>query len=136
METTANALRRILIVEDNEDNRDILVLRLKSFGGFDILEASNGKEALEIVEKSRPDLIVMDLNMPVLNGWEATRVLRSKNWGRHIPIIALTAYAMDGDQERALSCGCDDYIAKPITDHSIILRKIHKLLQLPRPFPS
>lgn len=121
--------KKILVVEDNEDTREILLFRLKSMGNCQVLLASNGKEALEIATKSRPDLIIMDLKMPVMDGWEATRAIRQTNWGKDLPVIALTAQAMEGDEERALDAGCNDYIAKPIMDYAILKKKIEQFLK-------
>jgi two-component system cell cycle response regulator DivK len=120
--------KKILVVEDNVDNRRILVYRLRRIGEFDIVEASNGHEALSLVESERPDLIFMDLKMPVMDGWEATRRIRALETGRHIPIIALTAQAMVGDEQKALLAGCDDYVAKPIIDPDIVRSKLEHLL--------
>jgi CheY-like chemotaxis protein len=123
------AAKRILVVEDNLDNRRILVYRLKRIGEFDIVEASNGEEALAIVQSSPPpDLIFMDLKMPVMDGWEATKKIRQLQFGRDIPIIALTAQAMAGDEQKALAAGCDDYLAKPIVDLSVVRTKMERLL--------
>jgi CheY-like chemotaxis protein len=123
------AAKRILVVEDNLDNRRILVYRLKRIGEFDIIEASNGEEALAIVQGSPPpDLIFMDLKMPVMDGWEATKKIRQLSFGRDIPIIALTAQAMAGDEQKALAAGCDDYLAKPIVDLSVVRTKMERLL--------
>jgi CheY-like chemotaxis protein len=122
--------KRILVVEDNLDNRRILVYRLKRIGEFEIVEANNGQEALEIVQTPpAPDLVFMDLKMPVMDGWEATRRIRSLDVGRSIPIIALTAQAMAGDEQKALAAGCDDYLAKPIVDPNIVKVKIERLLR-------
>ncbi|TMA11835.1 MAG: response regulator [Deltaproteobacteria bacterium] len=121
--------KKILVVEDNEDTREILLYRLKSMGDYEIQIATNGKEALEIATKSKPDLVIMDLKMPVMDGWEATRALRQTNWAKDLPIIALTAQAMENDEEKALDAGCNDYIAKPIMDYTILRRKIEKLLR-------
>ncbi len=121
--------KRILVVEDNLDNRRILVYRLKRIGDFEIIEASNGQEALDIVQTPPPpDLIFMDLKMPVMDGWEATKRIRALDAGRTIPIIALTAQAMAGDEQKALAAGCDDYLAKPIVDPNIVKVKIERLL--------
>lgn len=123
------APKRILVVEDNLDNRRILVYRLKRIGEFDIVEASNGEEALAIVQTPPPpDLIFMDLKMPVMDGWEATKKIRQLEFGRDIPIIALTAQAMAGDEQKALAAGCDDYLAKPIVDLSVVRTKMERLL--------
>ena len=93
--------KRILVVEDNEDNRRILLYRLRKIGDFDIVETANGAEAVAAVESNPPDLIFMDLKMPVMDGWEATRRIRALDAGRAIPIIALTAQAMAGDEQKA-----------------------------------
>lgn len=127
------AKKKILVVEDNLDNRRILVYRLKRIGDFDILEASNGQEALGLVEAERPNLIFMDLKMPVMDGWEATRRIRTTEAGRSIPIIALTAQAMAGDEQKALAAGCDDYVAKPIVDPDVVREKLERLLADGRP---
>jgi CheY-like chemotaxis protein len=122
--------KRILVVEDNLDNRRILVYRLKRIGDFEIVEANNGQEALDIVQTPpAPDLIFMDLKMPVMDGWEATKRIRQLDVGRSIPIIALTAQAMAGDEQKALAAGCDDYLAKPIVDPNIVKLKIERLLR-------
>jgi two-component system cell cycle response regulator DivK len=120
--------KRILVVEDNLDNRRILVYRLKRIGDFEIVEAGNGREALEAVQSAPPDLIFMDLKMPVMDGWEATRQIRDLERGRDIPIIALTAQAMAGDEQKALAAGCDDYLAKPIVDPTLVRVKLERLL--------
>jgi CheY-like chemotaxis protein len=123
------AAKRILVVEDNLDNRRILVYRLKRIGEFEIVEAGNGEEALAIVQTPpAPDLIFMDLKMPVMDGWEATKKIRQLEFGKAIPIIALTAQAMAGDEQKALAAGCDDYLAKPIVDLSVVRTKMERLL--------
>ncbi|MCZ6625503.1 MAG: response regulator [Deltaproteobacteria bacterium] len=121
--------KKILVVEDNEDTREILFHRLQSMGNFEVLLASNGKEALEMATQSRPDLIIMDLKMPVMDGWEATKTLRQTSWGKDLPVIALTAQAMERDEEKAIDAGCNDYIPKPIMDYTILMEKIEKLLK-------
>ena len=121
--------KKILVVEDNEDTREILLYRLKSMGNYEVLLAANGKEALEMATKTKPDLIIMDLKMPVMDGWEATKALRQTDWGKDLPVIALTAQAMERDEEKALSAGCSDYIAKPIMDYTILKKKVEKLLK-------
>lgn len=121
--------KKILVVEDNEDTREILLYRLKSMGDYEVLLAANGKEALEMATKTKPDLIIMDLKMPVMDGWEATKALRQTDWGKDLPVIALTAQAMERDEEKALSAGCNDYIAKPIMDYTILKKKVEKLLK-------
>ena len=117
--------KKILVVEDNEDNREIFVFRLQQLD-FEVLVAANGKEALEIAYQFKPDLIFMDLRMPVMDGWEATRALRQTEWGRDLPIIAVTAHAMKEEREKALNAGCDEFILKPV-DYAIIQRTIQRL---------
>jgi CheY-like chemotaxis protein len=120
--------KKILVVEDNEDTREILLYRLRSMGSYEVLLASNGKEALEMAARARPDLIIMDLKMPVMDGWDATKELRRTEWGKDLPVIALTAQAMERDEQKALDAGCSDYIAKPILDSAILRKKIEKFL--------
>ncbi|HEX7074137.1 MAG TPA: response regulator [Hyphomicrobiaceae bacterium] len=104
---------KILLVEDNETNRDMLSRRLIR-KGFDVVMAEDGEQAVRMAASENPDLILMDMSLPVLDGWEATRRVKSAEGTRSIPIIALTAHAMAGDRERALEAGCDDYDTKPI----------------------
>lgn len=126
--------KRILVVEDNEDNRHILVYRLRKIGDFEILEAAHGQEALNIIAVDPPDLMFLDLKLPVLDGWETARRIRAMDSPiRDLPIIALTAQAMVGDEEKALAAGCDDYIAKPIVDSNIVKEKLERLLSQGRP---
>jgi CheY-like chemotaxis protein len=127
-ETGEKCPKKILVVEDNEDNRDIVVLRLKAMGHYEILEASNGREALKIAARSKPDLIFMDLKMPVMDGWEATKALRETEWGKKLPIIALTAHTSDEDREKAFQVGCNDLVAKPVLDYRAIQKKLQQLL--------
>ncbi|HEX9444103.1 MAG TPA: response regulator [Candidatus Binatia bacterium] len=122
-------MNKILIVDDNRDNLDIIVRRLEGMGGFEILLASNGKEALEVAAWARPDLVLMDLKMPVMDGYEATRALRLTDWGKDTPVIAVTAYATREHREKALDAGCSDFISKPIVDYSIVGKKIQALLK-------
>jgi len=124
--------KKILVVEDNLDNRRILVYRLRRMGDFEITEASNGQEALAAIEVEVPDVVFMDLKMPVMDGWEATRRIRALDRGQRIPIIALTAQAMAGDEQKALAAGCDDYIAKPIVDPCVVRDKLERLLAIGR----
>ncbi len=129
-------MRKILVVDDNRDNRDILTFRLQLMGGFEILVASNGKEALEVASRARPDLILMDLRMPVMDGYEATQALRRTEWGKNIPIIAVTAGLTEEHREKALSVGCSDFISKPIIDYSIIGKKIREIFKTPDRTPE
>ena len=104
---------KVLLVEDNEMNRDMLSRRLVR-NGYDVVIAVNGQEGVEMAAKERPDLILMDMSLPVLDGWEATRRLKADPGTASIPIIALTAHAMESDREKALAAGCDDFDTKPI----------------------
>ncbi len=115
-------LGRIVLVEDNEDNRDMLSRRLKR-KGFDVLIAVSGEEAVEIVPREKPDVVLMDISLPLMDGFEATRRLKTDPETKSIPIIALTAHAMSGDKEKALAAGCDDYDTKPV-DIQRLLTKI------------
>jgi two-component system, cell cycle response regulator DivK len=119
-------VRKILLVEDNELNRDMLSRRLAR-KGFEPLTAVNGEEGVALAKSAQPDLILMDMSLPVLDGWSATRELKAAPETRHIPVIALTAHAMEGDRERALQAGCDDYDTKPV-EFSGLLSKIESLL--------
>ena len=118
-------MKKILIVEDVEFNRDLLVQLLEE--EYQILTASDGAAGIELAERERPDLILMDLSLPVIDGWEATKRIKANQSVRNIPIIALTAHAMRGDAERALQCGCDDYLSKPF-DEQVLFRKLADLL--------
>lgn len=117
---------KILYVEDNEDNIYVLETRLKRQGHV-VLIACDGASGVQLASTEQPDLILMDLSLPVLDGWEATRRIKAAPLTRHIPIIALTANAMAGDREKALVAGCDDFDTKPI-DMPRLLDKIHALL--------
>lgn len=105
---------RILCVEDNDDNIFTLHRRLTRWG-HTVLIARDGREGIAMARAERPDLIVMDLNLPKLDGWEATRTLKSSDETKHIPILALTAHAMVGDRKKALDAGCDDFATKPVS---------------------
>jgi len=117
---------KILIVEDNEMNRDMLSRRLKR-KGFDVSVAIDGQQGVLMASSMQPDLILMDMSLPIKDGWTATRELKEKDNTKHIKIIALTAHAMDGDKQRALGAGCDDYDTKPI-DLKRLLGKIESIL--------
>ena len=118
---------RLLIVDDNEQNRDVLSRRLKR-RGFDVLLAHDGREAVEMAGAERPDLILMDMNMPHVDGWEATRQIKALPEIGAVPVIGLTAHALEGDRERALEAGCTDYHTKPV-DFPKLLEQIEALLQ-------
>jgi CheY-like chemotaxis protein len=118
---------RILVVEDNEDNRDSLSRRLER-RGFEVLIATDGKHGVAMAAAEKPDLILMDMNMPEMDGWEATRKIKATPDAAHVPVIALTAHAMTGDRERALESGCSDYHTKPV-EFQKLLAQIETLLQ-------
>src|SRR5690348_2189721 len=118
-------MKKILIVEDVEFNRDLLVQLLED--EYEILTAVDGAGGFELAERERPDLILMDLSLPVVDGWEATKRIKANKILRNIPIIALTAHAMTGDKERALECGCDDYLSKPL-DEELLFHKLAQFL--------
>jgi two-component system, cell cycle response regulator DivK len=119
-------MTKILYVEDNEDNVYMLKRRLER-AGFEVIVAPDGEQGLAVAHDQRPDLILMDLSLPVLDGWQATRRLKDSEETRTIPVIALSAHAMPGDRERALEAGCDEYDAKPVKLPSL-LAKIRALL--------
>lgn len=119
-------MKQILIVEDNDMNRDVLSRRLAR-RGYHVLIATNGVQGLRLARTHQPDLILMDLGMPEVDGWECTRRLKADATTRHIPIIALTAHAMVGDRQKALSAGCDEFDTKPI-DFPALLTKMDDLL--------
>jgi CheY-like chemotaxis protein len=118
-------MKRILVVEDVEFNRDLIVQLLED--EYEILTATNGAEGIEVAERERPDLILMDLSLPVIDGWEATRRIKANEALQGIPIIALSAHAMKGDEDRARQSGCDDYLSKPL-DEDLLFQKLAKLL--------
>jgi len=118
---------RILLVEDNEMNRDMLSRRLIR-NGYEVFLAMDGQQGAEMALSERPDLILMDMSLPVIDGWEATRRIKANDATRRIPVIALTAHAMAGDREKAMEAGCDDYDTKPV-EISRLLGKIAKLLK-------
>jgi two-component system, cell cycle response regulator DivK len=118
---------RILYVEDNDDNVYMLKMRFELLEGFEVLVADNGETGVATAIAERPDLIVMDLDLPVVDGWEASRRLKVDPATQDIPIIALTAHAMSGSREKALAAGCDDFDTKPV-DFDRLLKKIHLLL--------
>lgn len=119
---------KILIVEDNEENRDALSRRLQR-RGFQVVVAVDGKKGIDAAKAELPDLILMDMNMPEIDGWQATRQVKSDPVTAHIPVIALTAHAMGGDRERALEAGCVDYHTKPV-ELPKLLAQIEAILTL------
>jgi CheY-like chemotaxis protein len=115
----------LLLVEDNELNRDMLIRRLKR-AGLEVIPAENGQQALELMREHEPPVVLMDMNLPVMDGWTACKRAREDDRIKHIPIIALTAHAMEADRLNALAAGCDDYATKPV-DFPGLLIKIGKL---------
>jgi two-component system, cell cycle response regulator DivK len=122
----SRAMPKILLVEDNEMNRDMLSRRLAR-KGYQVVLALDGQSGLEMTQTEVPDLVLMDMSLPVLDGWEATRRLKADPATRHIPVIALTAHAMSSDRDKALEAGCDDYDTKPV-ELPRLLTKIEALL--------
>ena len=118
---------KILLVEDNEMNRDMLSRRLER-RGYDVVIATDGLEGVSAAQVHRPDLVLMDMSLPGLDGWEATRTLKAAADTARVPVIALTAHAMSGDREKAMAAGCDDFDTKPI-DFVRLLGKIEALLK-------
>ncbi|MGE0680437.1 MAG: response regulator [Candidatus Binatia bacterium] len=118
-------MKRILIVEDIEFNRDLLVQLLED--SYEILTAADGAAGVATAEREYPDLIIMDLSLPVIDGWEATRRIKANLALQHIPIIALSSHAMRGDEERARQAGCDDYLSKPL-DEELLFEKLTQFL--------
>jgi len=120
-------MRTLLYIEDNDDNLYMLQLRFDVLGGYEIISATDGAAGLAMAVAERPDLILMDLNLPEVDGWEAARRLKADPATRDIPIIALSAHAMAGDREKALATGCDDFDTKPI-EFDRLLAKIEQAL--------
>jgi two-component system cell cycle response regulator DivK len=118
---------KILIVEDNELNRNMLSMRLTR-KGYEVFTANDGQAGIEMAQAHLPNLILMDLSLPILNGWEATQQLKANPKTHHIPVLALTAHAMVGDREKALQAGCDDYDTKPV-EFVRLQEKIDNLLK-------
>jgi len=112
---------RILLVEDNEDNRDMLARRLER-KAYEVIIAIHGQDGVEKARNDSPDIILMDMSMPVMDGWEATRILKSDEVTRSIPIIGLSAHAMQSDRDRAMEIGCDDYEVKPIVLDNLLAK--------------
>lgn len=118
-------MKRILVVDDVEDNRELVSLYLRE--EYDVVEAADGREAIALATENRPDLILMDLSLPLVTGWEATEHLKRTEATKSIPIVALTAHAMPGDRERAIAAGCDDYMTKPVVRKDL-LEKVRALI--------
>jgi len=118
-------MKKVLIVEDVEINTDLLIQLLED--DYELVTAADGAAGIEAARRTRPNVILMDLSLPVIDGWEAARRLKADPDLRHIPVIALTAHAMRGDEEKALASGCDDYLSKPI-DEDILFEKLKRIL--------
>jgi CheY-like chemotaxis protein len=117
---------KVLLVEDNEMNRDMLSRRLTR-RGFEVVFAADGQQGVDLARSEKPDIILMDMSLPVMDGWEATRRIKADDTMRRIPVIGLTAHAMRGDREKAIEAGCDDYDSKPV-EIDRLLGKINRLL--------
>jgi CheY-like chemotaxis protein len=117
---------KILLVEDNEMNRDMLSRRLQR-KGYEVVLAEDGEQALALAPLEEPDLILMDVSLPAMDGWQVTRLLKSHESTRHVPVIALTAHALSSDRDRAFEVGCDDYDTKPV-EFGRLSEKIENLL--------
>ncbi|WP_428262377.1 response regulator [Haliangium sp.] len=122
-------MSKILVIEDNEMNLDVITRRLVR-KGFDVVSARDGVEGMDVAMQEQPDLILLDLSLPRVDGWTLARLLRAEPKTKHIPIIALTAHAMVGDRNRAMEAGCDDYATKPV-DLVRLLEQMHALLGAP-----
>jgi two-component system cell cycle response regulator DivK len=118
--------KRILVVEDTEDNRQIM-RDLLSSAGYDLVEAQDGAEGVAMAKSERPDLILMDIQLPVLDGYEATRRIKADPSLSHIPVIAVTSYALSGDEAKTRAAGCDGYVAKPFSPRQL-LQKVREYL--------
>jgi CheY-like chemotaxis protein len=119
-------MTKVLVVEDNEMNRDMLSRRLTR-RGFQVIFAVDGQQGVDLARSERPDIILMDMSLPVIDGWEATRRVKSDDATRGVPVIGLTAHAMAGDREKAIEAGCDDYDTKPVELERLI-GKMERLL--------
>jgi CheY-like chemotaxis protein len=119
-------MKKLLLVEDNEMNRDMLSRRLER-RGFEVIIAVDGQQGIDAARERKPDLILMDMSLPVLDGWESTRQLKADPGTQSIPVLALTAHAMAGERDKALAAGCNDYDTKPV-DFTRLLGKIEGLL--------
>jgi len=117
---------KVLLVEDNEMNRDMLSRRLTR-RGFEVVFAADGQQGVDLARSEKPDIILMDMSLPVMDGWEATRRIKADGTMRRIPVIGLTAHAMSGDRDKAMEAGCDDYDSKPV-EIDRLLGKINRLL--------
>jgi two-component system, cell cycle response regulator DivK len=126
IEGGSNRMAKVLLVEDNEMNRDMLSRRLIR-RGFEVVFAVNGKQGVDLARSEKPDIILMDMSLPIMDGWEATRCVKSDEATRSVPVIGLTAHVMSGDREKAIEAGCDDYDTKPV-ELDRLIGKIERLL--------
>ena len=120
-------MAKLLVVEDNEINRDMMARRLQR-RGYTVVVAVDGQQAIDMARTEKPDLILMDMSLPVVDGWEATRQIKGSQDLKHIPVVGLTAHAMVGDRDHALQAGCDDYATKPVEFEKLV-ELINRLLK-------
>jgi len=120
-------MKKILIVEDVDFNLDLLVQLLED--DYQLVTAGDGEKGLTLAASEKPDLILMDMSLPLMNGWEATRRIKADGQLRNIPVIGLSAHAMDGDRQKALEAGCDDYLTKPVDD-ALLMTKLEHYLRI------
>ena len=123
----ADAAKTVLLVEDNEDNRTVYRTILEHFG-YEVIEARNGEDGIRMARESHPDLILMDISIPVIDGWEATKILKGDSQTRRIPVIALTAHALATDRQKAADVGCDAYLAKPV-EPQLVLEEVRRWMR-------
>ena len=121
-------MAKLLVVEDNEINRDMMVRRLQR-RGYTMVTAVDGQQGVDMARSEKPDLILMDMSLPVLDGWEATRQIKKDEGLKNIPVVGLTAHAMVGDREQALQAGCDDYATKPV-EFDKLIELINRLVKV------
>jgi two-component system cell cycle response regulator DivK len=118
---------RILIIEDNQESREALARRLQR-RGYDIVEAVDGQQGVKLAKSEKPDLVLMDMNMPILDGWQASQLIRAAPETEELPIIGMTAHALAGDREKALEAGCSEYLTKPV-DFPQLLAQVESLIR-------
>ena len=128
-------MTKLLYVEDNDDNVYMLKMRLEILGDFEVLTAENGERGCEVAASEQPDIILMDLEMPIIDGWEATRRLKGNPQTRSIPVIALSAHALAGEREKALAAGCDEFDTKPI-EFDRLVATLRRILAVRRNAPT
>ena len=128
-------MTKVLYVEENDDNIYMLKMRLELLGDFEVLTAENGERGCEVAASEQPDIILMDLEMPIIDGWEATRRLKGNPQTRSIPVIALSAHALAGEREKALAAGCDEFDTKPI-EFDRLVATLRRILAVRRNAPT